>query len=162
MVVDCPATYQRHLAAFSVAKSHTALHPKQWSGTSRLKGIHASETLGEGQGLSGSKTEAKKGERVLPWPCGQYGLTEVSFHLTESLGLSSPFPSWSLEAVAGEGALWCVSCPPPPFFEGRWVEEMHQRGWHDRDERFLCSWTCKPGNQTVRHCKSLRRIAINF
>lgn len=39
------------------------------------------------------QTETKKGERVPPWPCGQYGLMEVSFHLAESLsGALKPFP----------------------------------------------------------------------
>ena len=101
-------TYQRHLAAFSVPKSHAALHPKQWSGTSRLKGVHASEILGEGQGLSGSNTETKKGESpsLALWPIWIDGSL---FSRDRISGLSSPFPSCSLEAVVGgRGTLVCI------------------------------------------------------
>ena len=69
------------------------------------------------RGSLGQTLRPRKG-RVLPWPCGQYGLMGGSFHGTESLGSQalSPHVAWKL--LWGGGALWCVLCPPPPLIEG--------------------------------------------
>lgn len=152
-VVSWPDYIPGELSQFPIVRL-LCLNPRQWLRTTGLKGVHASETMEEGQWLSGPKTERL--ER-LPWPCGPYRWIEVFFHLIVSVTLllfplMLPGRCWRVGdiLICIVSISFCV-----PLKEDVWGRETARQllllGWNPRDEKFLCCWIWMSGILGMSH-----------